>query len=435
MSQSGEIDRNGGLIWFAGLALVLSIALSCGVRPAGAQAPCSCPGDCNADCTTARAELDRAVHAIFDPAFAACAAADADASGNVRSPDLLLIASAIVAPPSGCIREPAPTATPTLPARTATSTTTRTATATPSPEGTPASTWIPLAPLQEGPRQEVGVAAIGNTIYVIGGFDGVGRVEAYDIPTNEWTTVANLPQARNHIGAAAIGGFVYSVGGFVGNGFTPADEVYRYDPERDVWREVTSLPTRRGALAVAAVEGLLYAVGGDGFESPEDTTRSNVTRHDVYDPETDEWTELPPLPSARNHLAAAGFDGRLYVVGGRFDGGGSNNSAALERYDPSTQQWQSLAPMPTARSGLAAAVLNGRLVVVGGEVNPAIADGVYPQVEVYDFATDRWESLDPMAVPRHGIGAAAVGDLIYVPGGATRAGFQATDHHDALRIF
>jgi hypothetical protein len=40
-----------------------------------------------------------------------------------------------------------------------------------------------------------------------------------------------------------------------------------------------------------------------------------------------------------------------------------------------------------------------------------------------------------MPVPRHGIGAAAVGDLFYVPGGATSAGFGATAHHDALRIF
>lgn len=389
---------------------------------------CSCPGDCNTDCTITRSELDQAVHAIFDTTFAACDAADADASGSVQVADLLVIERAILAPPSGCNQEPLSTATPTVAVGTPTRTTTRTATATPSPDVTPASTWLPLAPLQEGPRQEVGVAAIGNTVYVIGGFDGVGRVEAYDIPTNQWATVANLPQPRNHIGAAAIGGFVYSVGGFVGNGFSPADEVYRYDPARNVWREVMPLPTRRGALAVAAVDGFLYAAGGTG-------PAGNVTRFDVYDPERDEWTELSPLPSARNHLAAAGFDGRLYVVGGRFDGGGSNNSAALERYDPSAKRWESLAPMPTARSGLAAAVLNGRLVVVGGEVNPADPDGVFPQVEAYDFATDTWESLDPMPVPRHGIGAAAVGDLLYVPGGATRAGFRATEHHDALRIF
>lgn len=429
MSRGREvgIDEARCPVWFAGLVFAFFIVLY-DLQPAGAQSPCSCPGDCNADCTTTRAELDRAVNAIFDPALAVCPAADADASGAVKAPDLLLVGQAITLPGAGCMREQLPTPTPTVPPSTSTRVVaTRSATATPLPDGTPASTWIPLAPLGEGPRQEVGVTAVDDTIYVIGGFDGVGRVEAYDVSANEWTTVASLPQARNHIGAAAIGGFVYSVGGFVGNGFTPANQVYRYDPGRDVWREVSPLPTRRGALAVAAVGGLLYAVGGDG-------PTGNVTRHDVYEPDTGEWTQLPPLPSARNHLAAAAFDGRLYVVGGRFDGGGSNNSAALDRYDPGTQQWESLTSMPTARSGLAAAVLNGRLVVIGGEVNPAAPDGVFPQVEAYDFVTDTWQSLDPMPVPRHGIGAVAVGDLLYVPGGATRAGFGATDHHDALRL-
>ena len=72
---------------------------------------------------------------------------------------------------------------------------------------------------------------------------------------------------------------------------------------------------------------------------------------------------------------------------------------------------------------------------MGGEVNSDNPPtGVFPQVELYDPAANRWTALDPMPVPRHGIGAVTVGDLIYVPGGALRAGFAATDHSDALRI-
>jgi hypothetical protein len=39
-----------------------------------------------------------------------------------------------------------------------------------------------------------------------------------------------------------------------------------------------------------------------------------------------------------------------------------------------------------------------------------------------------------MPVPRHGIWTVTVGPRIYVPGGATIAGFDATAHHDALEI-
>jgi hypothetical protein len=80
-------------------------------------------------------------------------------------------------------------------------------------------------------------------------------------------------------------------------------------------------------------------------------------------------------------------------------------------------------------------VLDGRIVVMGGEVNAANPPTrVFAEVEIYEPTHDRWTSIEPMAVPRHGIGAATVGGLIYVPGGATRAGFAATDHADLLEI-
>ena len=42
---------------------------------------------------------------------------------------------------------------------------------------------------------------------------------------------------------------------------------------------------------------------------------------------------------------------------------------------------------------------------------------VYGQNEAYDLQADRWESYAPMPTPRHGMGAAAIGDMIYVAGG------------------
>jgi len=42
---------------------------------------------------------------------------------------------------------------------------------------------------------------------------------------------------------------------------------------------------------------------------------------------------------------------------------------------------------------------------------------VFAQNEAYDLAADRWEAYAPMATPRHGLGAVAIGDWIYVAGG------------------
>ena len=51
---------------------------------------------------------------------------------------------------------------------------------------------------------------------------------------------------------------------------------------------------------------------------------------------------------------------------------------------------------------------------------------VFGNNESWDPARDAWEAHAPMATPRHGMGAAAIGDWIYVAGGGPvqGGGFQ-----------
>ncbi|MBK6687922.1 MAG: hypothetical protein IPG45_25840 [Deltaproteobacteria bacterium] len=83
--------------------------------------------------------------------------------------------------------------------------------------------------------------------------------------------------------------------------------------------------------------------------------------------------------------------------------------------------------MPTSRGGAAAAILNEALYVFGGEGNTGAASAVFDAVEAWSFETERWSSLSPMTTGRHGTGAAAIGDRIYVPGGASVMAFGAVD--------
>ncbi len=54
---------------------------------------------------------------------------------------------------------------------------------------------------------------------------------------------------------------------------------------------------------------------------------------------------------------------------------------------------------------------------------------VFADAWVYDPASDRWSALPPLPTPRHGLGAATVGDRIHVFGGGTRVG---GDHASAV---
>jgi N-acetylneuraminic acid mutarotase len=74
--------------------------------------------------------------------------------------------------------------------------------------------------------------------------------------------------------------------------------------------------------------------------------------------------------------------------------------------------------MPTSRGGIAAAVLQtNNLHVIGGEGSNTDS-GVFNKHEVYSPASDRWESLEGPAIPRHGTGAVAIDGILYLPGGA-----------------
>ena len=75
-------------------------------------------------------------------------------------------------------------------------------------------------------------------------------------------------------------------------------------------------------------------------------------------------------------------------------------------------------PLPTARSGHGAVLYRGKVFIMGGEGT----NRVFGQNEAYDPARDSWEQYAPMMTPRHGLGAAVVGDAIYVAGGGAVMG-------------
>ena len=70
--------------------------------------------------------------------------------------------------------------------------------------------------------------------------------------------------------------------------------------------------------------------------------------------------------------------------------------------------------MPTPRSGHGGVLYRGKLFCMGGEGTRR----VFGQVEAYDPQADSWQAYASMLTPRHGMGAAVVGDAIHVAGGA-----------------
>jgi len=290
----------------------------------------------------------------------------------------------------------------------------------------PSSSWITRAPLPT-PRQEVPHAVLNGKIYVPGGLSsgGVGSkiVEVFDPSTDSWNSAPSLLFAVHHTGLTNHNDVLYLMGGYRGNGFIPTDEIYTLHPDSSFWKSVGLMPMGIGAHVIESFGEKIYLIGGVTPIGVNGATMS-------YDPITLEWETLSPMPTPREHLAAAVIDSLIYVVGGRdFSQGGPGNVSTLEAYSPETNTWYSLQSMPTARGGLAAAALNGKLYAFGGEF-----PGVFSESEEYDPKTNTWTKVEDMATPRHGMGAVTVGDTIFIIGGAEVQGFGVSGANEGFTL-
>jgi N-acetylneuraminic acid mutarotase len=286
-------------------------------------------------------------------------------------------------------------------------------------------------------RQELYPEVVDDRIYVAGGLlnpnTGVSaHFDAYDPVADSWHRLATLPQARHHIGLAEAGGSLYAVGGFSG-GFPrwrAQSDTFVYSPDDDTWSAGVDLPEARAEFVIESVRDQVFVIGGRVRETRDAmtfTTHVDSDRNEMFDPATGRWTPRAPAPTQRNSAASAVVDDRIYVMGGREfslaeDGSAvQENVATVEVYDPATDAWETVAPLPEARGGLAAAVHDGSIYVFGGEQhNPDPL--VYDDVWRYDPEADEWTSAGNLPTPRHGLGAATVGDVIYTFGGGTEVG-------------
>ena len=175
------------------------------------------------------------------------------------------------------------------------------------------------------------------------------------------------------------------------------------------WTTLAPLPSARQEVAVAAFNGYVFVIGGFGASAEP------VATVEFYDPAQNRWAPRAPLPAPLHHAAAAVAANRLFVVGG-YTGGRVRwtPSAAVYEYDFLRDAWAPRAEMPTPRGGLAAAVLGDRLHALGGS-----ADHATNAHEVYDPAANRWTQANPLPTARDHLAAVAFRDRVWAIGGRT----------------
>lgn len=285
------------------------------------------------------------------------------------------------------------------------------------------------------PLEEARAVRIGDLAYIVGGLDGpvvdnvgptIAAFRSYNPRSGRFTDLPSLPRRLNHVGMAAIGETIYVAGG-LGDKLEflseATDSAWRFHLSDGRWKELPPLPTARGALGMTAVGGVVYAVGGrDG--------RVTTDAVEAYDPQHGSWSERAPLPDGRDHLGVASLNGFVYVVGGRRDGG--EERPELLRYDPAADRWTQLAPLPAGTSGANLEAVAGELVVTGGEDSEQA--WVTGRTFAFSPRTGRWRALPSSPRPKHGYASAPFGDRLYVFGGSVCAGSTPSATIESLQV-
>jgi hypothetical protein len=248
-------------------------------------------------------------------------------------------------------------------------------------------------------RQRSVVALIDGIVYVAGGGarGGVGGtsqsgLQVFDPTAGRWSRRASMPDPRQYAQGVALGGRLYMFGGeiLVPSGATAVAR--SYDPSSNTWTELPPMPRVRiggGSWAAAvAVGGRVYVIG------------ANSLAVDIYDPATNSWTLGATMSVVPGGMGPIVIDDKVYL----FEG----NVGVM--YDPATDTWTSRAPMPSGRSAAIGAVLKGTLYAMGGTAKVGCCQQPSYLVEVFDPTTNSWASRSPAPITGHQI---VFGDTIW----------------------
>lgn len=295
--------------------------------------------------------------------------------------------------------------------------------------------WTKLAPFPEPSEELLGAAANGKMYVFAGlapGWKPRALVYEYDPASDKWNKKKPMALPSHHVALTDYNGKIYAFGGFVlpqsgPPSWVPIDNAWEYDPATDAWKALAPMPTKRGSPVAAAVGDKIYVIGGV-VPGPKETAVHPARAHysvgtvEEYDPATNTWRARSLMPTPRNHATTGVVNGKIYVVGGRvgaaFISGGSSNIGVIEAYDPAADLWsRGLPRMPTARSAGAGGAYGGRIYVTGGEYQDYRMMATLRSFEAFDPATNTWSTLPSLPVSRHGLAGAVIGNRLHMVSG------------------
>ncbi|MDB5335287.1 MAG: Kelch repeat type 1-containing protein [Planctomycetaceae bacterium] len=285
-----------------------------------------------------------------------------------------------------------------------------------------------------------GAAVSDGWLYVYGGNTGKTHQYSSDLQSNRFRRLnlakleawEELPGEAKMQGLALVSdaGKLYRVGGFTAKNaagekkdlWSIAD-VARFDPATKTWEKLPSLPAPRSSHDAIVLDHKIYVAGGWGMQGNKGSEwHHSAVVLDLTQP-TLSWKELPAPPFVRRAVSLATWTGKVCVIGGMYETGGT--SGEVDYYDPATNTWQTAPDLPgdsIEGFGNSACEVGGKLFVSTIEGNVQRLDG------------DKWTLVSKLKHPRyfHRMLPLSKDELVFL-GGTARSG-ERTDEIETVLL-
>ena len=219
--------------------------------------------------------------------------------------------------------------------------------------------WAHAASLHRARCFASAVVLRDGRVMVAGGVGSrvLRSAEIYDPVTNRWTYAARMNDRRDGAIAELLPhGRVLVAGGYFTASATTAEV---FNPKTNRWRRTDPMSEPRVFGSSARLPNGDILVAGDAFDS---TTRLRTAERYVVKRHT--WRPAGQFRGGEEPLLFRLANGHvLAIAGGSAQTGVSRSVAA---FNPLTNTWHPVAPLPSARGDMQVASLGGRPLVLGG---------------------------------------------------------------------
>ncbi len=173
-----------------------------------------------------------------------------------------------------------------------------------------------------------------------------------------------------------------------------------FDPTSEDWTPTGSFTEIRGSTRGLTV----LLTGGKVLTSQQESVnfKTQSTRPippEVYDPSIGTWSPTGWMTAFTNGPLVALPDGGALAMGG-IDWLADRTRANAQRYHADTGEWTETGPLAGPRTGHFAIAVGGGVLVVGGSRTDCCAGPMLAGAELYDPATGLFREVGPMSEPR-----------------------------------